>query len=284
MKVLKNQSLAKYTNYQIGGTVENLFVVESVKDLLNMDPKILKEAYILGAGTNLLVSDKGVSKPVIEINLNNYWFNSADVLTVEAGTLLSKVAEYTAGVGLKGLVHVSGIPGSIGGAIVMNASASHGAISDSLVTVQAFNRQTGEKRLFQKDKCGFGFRESVFQNSDWIILNASFQMEPSDKATLTDLYKKIQTARKRDYPLTFPSAGCWFKRSWGGRDIIKKIGMVGAWRGKAVVSPMFPAFILNTGKASANDVLRLVKEIQEKAREIGEEMPLEIITWGEFDG
>ena len=280
MKLLKDQVLSKYTNYKIGGIAESLLVVELPEDLFKLDPKILKEAYILGAGTNLLVSDEGVAKPVIKIDLKRYWLDPFNTLTVEAGVLLEKIAKITVEKGLRGFVHVSGIPGSIGGAIVMNASASHGAISDYLVTVEAFNKQTRKQKLFKKDECGFGFRKSIFKDSDWIILNASFQVELGDRKELVELYEKIQTVRKRNYPLTLPSAGCWFKRDWGGKDVIKAIGVVGTWVGDAVVSPLFPAFILNAGKATAEDVLSLVKEIQDKAKKVGEDMPLEVILWG----
>jgi len=218
MKLRRYESLSDYTNYEIGGVAEFLYIIERAEELFRVDPEVLKDAYILGAGTNILVSDEGVSKPVIKIGFAKYWLDSADVFTVEAGALLKDVAKSTADKGLRGLVHVSGIPGSIGGAVVMNASASHGAISDYLVSVQAFNRQTRENKTFQKNECGFGFRKSIFQDTDWVVLNASFKVELDDKAELLAIYKTIKETRKRDYPMTLPSAGCWFKRDWGGRE------------------------------------------------------------------
>ena len=282
MKLIENESLDKYTSYKIGGTTNQFYIAESVEDLLNLDSKILQEAYILGAGTNLLISDDGIDKPVIKINLINYQIAGTNLLTVESGLLLNQIGKITAENGLRGLVHVSGIPGSIGGAIVMNAGASHGTISDYLINVEALNKQTKERKIFKKEECGFGHRKSIFQNNEWIILNASFRTEPGSKEKLIEIYKSIQEARKRNYPLTFPSAGCWFKKSWGGKEIIKKIGMDGKWCGRAVVSPMFPAFILNTGKATTRDIYTLVRKIQEGAKEIGEDMPLEIVTWGKI--
>jgi UDP-N-acetylmuramate dehydrogenase len=134
--------------------------------------------------------------------------------------------------------------------------------------------------VFTKSECRFGFRTSIFKNSDWIIVYVRFQLKKTSSQELDDLYNQIHEFREKNYPLTFPSAGCCFARDWGGKDIINKIGMSGAINGKAVSSPMFPAFILNTGEATAKDVFGLITNIQQKASEIGENMPLEIIIWG----
>jgi UDP-N-acetylmuramate dehydrogenase len=184
--------------------------------------------------------------------------------------------------GYEGLSQVAGIPGTAGGAIYMNASASHGAISDSLIDVEAYNKDTRERKVFTKTECRFGFRTSIFQNSPWIILFIRFQLKKGDKDQLLSLCNKIKMEREKNYPLTFPSAGCWFRRDWGGKEIIEKIGMSGMSEGRAVVSPMFPAFILNTGGATAKDIYSLVRQIQDKAKEINEEMPCEIVVWGEI--
>jgi UDP-N-acetylmuramate dehydrogenase len=164
----------------------------------------------------------------------------------------------------------------------MNASASHGSISDCLIDVEVFDRKTREIKVIPKNECGFGFRSSIFQSSNYIITMVRFQLGIGKKDELIKLYDDIIRYRERNYPLTFPSAGCWFKRDWGGNDIIDKIGMVGAINGGAVISPMFPSFILNTGNATAKEVYSLVMEIQNKASNIGEEMPCEIILWGEI--
>ena len=255
--------LKNRTSYKIGGPAKRFHIIKSLKDLMAID----LNGYILGAGTNILVSDRGVDK-VIKIELNDFKLTGTR-LVVGAGFLLKKAGLITAKKGLKGLVHVSGIPGTIGGAIIMNAGASLGTISDYLISVKALNRKTKKVKLFTKEECGFGHRTSAFH--DWIVLSAIFQMKPAKN--LIELYNRIQEKRKRDYP-SFPSAGCWFKGSWGGNDIIRKAKMVGEWEGRAVVSPMFPSFILNTGGATSKEVLTLVKRIQDKTN-----LELEIVVW-----
>lgn len=282
MQILLNEPLKDYTNYKIGGSTPKLYIVETIEELKEIPDKDLHNAYILGKGTNLLVSDEGVDSPVIKVDFRQFLLDELNqVLTVGSGVDLTKAAEILAKKGYKGLVHIAGVPGSIGGAVVMNASASHGAISDFLIDVEAFNKETKERRVFTKNECQFGFRNSIFQNSPWIITSIKFKLEKTDD-DLTKLYNEIIDYREKNYPLAFPSAGCWFKRDWGGKDIIEKIGMVGAIRGGAVVSRMFPSFILNANDATAKDINLLVKEIQDKAKAINENMPCEIVTWGEI--
>jgi len=278
---LKNKTLKKFTSYLIGGKTPIIYIVSQKSDFKDIPDDDLRNAYILGRGTNILVSDKGVDNPVIKIEIKKFILDDLNsTLTIGAGYNLNQAAKQLAELGYKGLTHLSGIPGTIGGAIYMNAGASHGTISDYLISVETFNKFTREQRIFTKEDCHFDFRKSIFQNSDWIITFATFGLVKGDSKTLLDLYEKVNKYRQTNYPLTFPSAGCWFRRDWGGQEIIKKIGMVGKSEGEAVVSAMFPAFILNTGNATAKDVYSLVKQIQTKAKEINEEMPCEIIIWG----
>ena len=283
MQILFNELLKDYTNYKIGGKTPKLYIIDKITDLNEISNKDLKEAYILGGGTNILVSDKGIDNPVIKIEIKKFVLDELNsTLTIGAGYILNEAAKQIAELGFKGLSHVSGIPGTIGGAVIMNASASHGSISDNLLSVEVYNKETRERKIFTKDACQFGFRQSIFQNNKWIITFVTFGLIKSDSEELLKLYKEINDYREKNYPLSFPSAGCWFKRDWGGKEIIKKIGMIGRSEGEAVVSSMFPAFILNTGNATAKDVYSLVKQIQDKAKEINEEMPLEVDILGQL--
>lgn len=283
MQILFDEPLKNYTSYKIGGNTPKLYIVETIVELEKIPDKDLRDSYILGNGTNIMVSDKGVDKPVVKINFKQFILDEiTNVLTVGAGVNLSEAAKTLAEKGYEGLVHVAGIPGSIGGSIIMNASASQGTISDFLIDVEVFNKETKQRKVFSKSECKFEFRSSIFQDSPWIITFIRFKLRKADKDELIETYEKIINYRKKNYPLSFPSAGCWFKKAWGGKDIIQKIGMVGAIKGKAVVSPMFPAFILNTGDATAEDISLLVREIQDKAKSINEELLLEIFIWGEI--
>lgn len=283
MQIKNNASLAEYTNYKIGGTTPALYIVDDVADLKRISKRDIFNAHILGGGTNILVSDHGVRKAVIKVDFKDITIDKiTHIMSIGSGAVLTDAAKLLAENGYAGLTHVSGIPGTIGGAVVMNASASHGAISDYLIDVEVLDRRTREIKVFQKSECGFGFRSSIFQNGDYIITMVRFQLEQSSRPELISLYNEILKYREKNYPLTFPSAGCWFRRDWGGKDIIIKTGMVGVSNGGAVISPMFPAFILNTGNATAEEVYSLVVEIQNRAKNIGEDMPCEIVVWGEI--
>lgn len=283
MQILLNQLLKDYTNYKIGGNTPKLYIVDEITDFENIPDSDLYNAYILGKGTNILVSDEGINKPVIKINFKQFFLNQIEkTIIIGSGFVLDNAIKELIEKGYKTLSNVIGIPGTIGGAIIMNASASHGAISDSLIEVEAFNKETKQRKIFTKDECQFGFRNSIFQNSPWIITFIKFKLEEEDKENLIQTYNEIINYRETNYPLLFPSAGCCFKKDWGGKEIIEKIGMVGKIKGGAIVSSMFPAFILNINNATAKDVYSLIQEIQNKAKEINEELLLEIFIWGEI--
>jgi len=283
MQILINEPLKNYTSYKIGGNTPKMYIVNQITDLDEISDNDLQNTYILGNGTNILVSDNGLTKPVIKMDFKHFLLNELEqTLTIGAGFDLNEVIRLLAEKGYKGLNHLAGIPGSIGGAITMNASASHGSILDYLINVEAYAKQAKLRRNFNYSECEFGFRSSIFQNSNWIITFVRFRLEKGNKDELIKSYKKNIDSREKNYPMILPSAGCWFKRDWGGKDIIKKIGMSGAIKGGAVVSPMFPAFILNANNATTKDVYSLAKEIQDKAKAINENMPFEIITWGEI--
>lgn len=262
-----------------------MYIVEELNDFKIIPDDVLQNAYILGAGSNILVSDNGVNKPVIKIALNNILQIKEYLYFFESGINLSTLGKFTAMYGYDNLIGISGIPGLIGGAITMNASASKGSISDYLETVYVIDRTSRKEIKFNKKDCQFSFRESIFKNNDkYIIIGASFNLKKNILSPVTTMsnYLQVKKYRLENYPLTFSSAGCCFKGDWGKKDVIEKINMVSKIEGDAIVSPMFPAFILNMGKATAKDVMTLIKKIQTKALIIGEQMPLEIITWGEI--
>lgn len=284
MQILKNEPLKNYVNYKIGGPTPTMYIVKEKTDFDKIPDEDLRNAYVLGEGTNILVGDNGPGRSVIKMEIEFLSINPMTSTTIMAGAgiRVNKLAKSLAETGWDALINVSGIPGTIGGQVIMNAGASHGTISDNIINVEAYNKETRQSRLFKKEECGFGFRTSIFQNSPWIITFVAFKTEHKDPQELLKLYQEINQYRRKNYPLTFPSAGCWFKGDWGGKEIIKEIGMSGAINGGAVASPMFPAFILNTGEATAKDVYSLVRDIQEKAKIINKELPLEVDVWGEI--
>jgi len=279
MQIYQNELLSHLTNYKIGGKVPKTYILESILDVDMVNKKDLADAYILGGGNNILASDKDFKKAVVKIDIKLASVEK-DILTIGGGDTLNSACLRLAFLGYKCFHNLAGIPGTIGGGLVMNAGANKSNISDSLISVKCYNRKTGKVEILKKDECAFGFRESIFKKrNELIILSADFILSKGNSKELLELYNTIKLSRMKKYPVFFASAGCVFKKPYGGKEIIEKIKMSGKVKGGAVVSPLFPAFILNYNQAKFDDVMSLIKEIQEKAKEINEEMPLEVIVW-----
>jgi UDP-N-acetylmuramate dehydrogenase len=279
MLIYQNEQLRHFTNYKIGGEMPKLYVIESMLDIGLVNNDDLKNAYILGGGTNILASDKRFKNAFLKIDIKLASIEN-NVLTIGAGDTLNSISLSLAFLGYKCFHNLAGIPGTIGGGLVMNAGASRSNISDNLISVKCYNRKDDRFEVLRKSDCAFGFRESIFQKrNELIILSADFNLDEGNRKELMDLYNERVYSRKRKYPFYFSSAGCVFKRPYGGVDIIEKIGMSGKAKGGAIVSSLFPAFILNYNQAKFDDVMFLIKEIQEKAKKINEEMPLEVVVW-----
>ena len=265
-------------SFKLGGKVKKLIIIEKKEELLKLDEDVLKKAEVIGDGTNILVSDKG-AETVIQVALKGPKIEQ-DRVTVNAGVNLSRLAVSLVREGYREFKFAIGIPGSIGGAVVMN-SGTDSSISDVLESVTVMTRSK-EIKVLKAQELKYGYRNSVLQDKDWIVLSAVFRAKkgkPVSREEIVSIFKQ----RARIQPLCFPSAGCCFKGSWGGNDIIREIGMAGQWKGGAVSSPLFPSFILNVN-ATSQDVYGLIKEIQNKAKVIGKELPLEIKLIGQFDG
>lgn len=278
MKVIKGASLKDYTNYKLGGIAKSIIIIESIDEFDCLDKTILKNAEIIGEGTNILISDKGIDGNVIKIAFKGYRIE-LDRIIAKAGTNLTKMAVELVKQGYRAFLFAVGIPGTVGGAVVMNAGTDS-FISDVLESVEVMTRDK-EKKTLLVSELEYGYRNSILQNKDWIVLSATFKTKKGEPISQERIDKKLSD-RARNQPLTFPSAGCWFKGAWGGNDIIKEIGMAGKWQNGAVSSPLFPAFILNVN-ATAQDVYLLAKEIQDKAKAIGKSLPFEIKLIGEFE-
>ena len=279
MLIIENEQLKNITNYRVGGIIPKLYIIESILDIGLIDKKDLEESYIIGGGMNVLANDKGIKKPVLKIDIKLASIED-NILTIGAGDTINSASLRLALLGFKCFHNLAGIPGTIGGGLTMNAGASKSNISDNLLSVKCYNRKKGEIEILKKGDCVFGFRESIFKKiDDLIILSADFNLVKTDKQELIDLYNKINKDRREKFPCFFSSVGCIFKKPYGGKDIIEKIGMSGKIKGGAIVSPLFPAFILNYNGATFEDIMGLIKEIQEKAKKIGEEMPLEVVVW-----
>lgn len=259
--VALNEPLNKYTSFRIGGPadyyLEPLDKDDTVRLILYLHQHQIPFT-VIGNGSNLLVSDDGIRGAVInfESGLNNV-FLEGDVIVAEAGVRLARFVEFCIQHERKGVEMLAGIPGTIGGAVMMNAGAYGGEISDYLEEVEVLRE--GQVIKVKKSESGFSYRRSGFQRD--VILSASFQMPTGDKAEMIRIRRELLVKRNQTQPLNMPNSGSVFKNPQSARaaKLIDEAGLKGTRRGKAMISDRHGNFIVNTGGASANDVLELMR-------------------------
>ena len=225
---------------------------------------------VIGKGSNVLFADEGFGGAVIFTSRLNRISADGNILNAECGvpiTYLSSVAQKNS---LGGLQFAYGIPGTVGGAVFMNAGAYGGEIKDVVASVGYFDPQTGKTGTMTADECGFGYRESVFQHSDKIVLSASFSLQPGDAGLIKADMDDYMSRRREKQPLEFPSAGSTFRRYPGyfTAKLIDDAGLKGFSVGGAQVSEKHAGFVINRRNATAADVLALVAEIKKRIFEI----------------
>lgn len=242
--------------------------------------------FIMGNGSNLLVSDTGYDGVVIQL-----FKNFADItvegqrIRAKAGALLSKIANRAMEKGLTGFEFAAGIPGTTGGAIVMNAGAYGGEMKDIVEEVTALDEK-GNIRVLKVGELELGYRTSVLQKKSYIALEVVFRLAHGSKEDIKARMDELKGLRVARQPLEYPSAGSTFKRPEGNYagKLIMEAGFRGYQVGGARISDKHCGFVINTGEATAADVMELVRQIQEKVyRDTGITLELEIRRLGEFD-
>ena len=275
-RVLVNEPMSRHTSFKIGGPAL-IYVQPSSQDELI---KIVSECrnngapfIIVGRGTNILVSDEGVKKVVIQLHPNFggcSLINERDLsrgnkvlMRADAGTLLSAAADAAINNSLTGLEFASGIPGTVGGAVVMNAGAYGHDISHVCESVDILTTDGGVKTL-SKDEMRFAYRQSTVKQSKAIVLNAVFALSHGEKDKIAEYTKDLNKRRLNTQPLEYPSAGSVFKRPEGyyAGKLISDSGLKGFAIGGAQVSEKHAGFIINTGGATSQNVLDLIVHIQ----------------------
>ncbi|HBB68162.1 MAG: UDP-N-acetylenolpyruvoylglucosamine reductase [Elusimicrobia bacterium GWA2_56_46] len=276
-----------FTTYRAGGPVDALVKPSSRETLAWLSAFCLENDIpflVLGAGSNILVSDKGF-KGVVALTLKLDKIElSGGTLTVEAGALWDNAAGISAEAGLSGLEKTSGIPGTAGGAVFMNAGAFGQETFDCLESFEAMNR-AGAVKIFKKSDVKYGYRK-VEGLEGLTILSAMFRLKAGDKKTLAAERRGVLARRAEKQPLDFPSAGSVFKRPPGdyASRLIDAAGLKGLRIGDAQVSEKHAGFIINRGKASASDIYALIEKIRYEVKtRSGVELELEQILLGEFN-
>ncbi len=282
--------LSQHTSFRIGGPADVLIQPANKEDVLKVIRFAQEEKLpltILGNGSNLLVRDKGIRGLVLKLGNNLKALTRRDnVVSVESGFLLGALARQVGAWGLSGLEFASGIPGSLGGAVVMNAGAYGGEIKDVLQAVTALSPQ-GELRCITKEELELSYRHSILQTADfadWVVLEVELLFAQDDVEVIKARMDDYSQRRLTKQPLDLPSGGSMFKRPQGyfAAALIEEAGLKGFTVGGAQVSTKHAGFVVNTGGATAQDVLALVKAVQGKVYDLkGIVLEMEVRVIGE---
>lgn len=268
-KIYKNEPMSKYTSFKIGGPAEYLIKIQTIEDLraiLKFSKEKNIKLTIIGNGSNILVADKGIKGIVIKIEISTFKINSKTIcLTVGSGVKLGMIAQKCLKQEIAGFEFASGIPGTIGGAIRMNAGA-HGKEMKDIVKTVTYMDKDGKIHTIQNTDAKFAYRKSLFAEKDYIILETEIQLEKGKKEEIQNKMTEYSTYRKEKQPIEYPSAGSTFKR---GEDfitakLIDDCGLKGYQIGGAQISEKHAGFIINKGNATAEDVIKLIEYTKEQ--------------------
>lgn len=277
-----------HTSFRTGGEAAVFIQVENVEQLRKVLPYLRKtesDFFILGNGTNLLVSDRGYDGVIIQIGSAMSKIHvEGERIFVQAGALLSQTAKAALDAGLTGMEFASGIPGSIGGGIVMNAGAYDGEMKQIVENVTVLNGE-GELMELDCDTMEFGYRTSVIKNRPFVVVEAALRLAPGDKEEIRSRMEEFARRRREKQPLEYASAGSTFKRPEGcfAGKLIMDSGLRGYRIGGAQVSEKHCGFLINTGNATSEDIAELMAEVQERVKEkFGVKLEPEVIKLGKF--
>ena len=285
-KLKLEEPMSAHTTFRIGGPAE-IFVEPDSEQTLCQVVSLCREAGVafvcVGNGSNLLVSDSGIRGVVISMRKGMEWLElEDDLMTAGAGVLLSKTAAEGCRAGLGGLEFAAGIPGSVGGAVVMNAGAYGGEMKQVLTKVHVL-MPNGDFVWIPVEEMGLGYRTSCIPSCGGIVTAAQFKLECKDSGAIKAEMDELARRRREKQPLEFPSAGSTFKRPEGyfAGKLIQDAGLAGFRVGGAEVSAKHCGFVINRGGATAADVLELCRQVQDRVySQFGVSLEMEIRRLG----
>jgi len=286
-RTLFDEPMCRHTSFRIGGPADLLVIPANLEDLRKtvgfcIDNQV--PLFVMGSGTNLLVKDGGIRGVVAKLSgtLDHIRFDG-DLVTAGSGARLAELSRQAMEHGLSGLEFACGIPGSVGGAVVMNAGAYDGEMKDVVRSVTVLSRDEGLVTI-DAGEMDFGYRRSRPQDTGDIVVEAVMSLIPGDRARIASRMEELERRRREKQPLDLPSAGSVFKRPEGhyAGTLIEKAGLKGMSVGGARVSELHAGFIVNTGGATAKDVLRLIEIVRDEVmRRFGVLLTPEIRIVGE---
>jgi len=268
-----SEPLSGHTTYKVGGKAECLVSPECSDEAINIFRFARKSGIpitLLGAGSNVIAPDDGIEGLVLKVRNRSALisFPGDCRILADAGVTLIDLARWAGKKGYEGFEPIAGIPGTVGGAVLMNAGTKEGDTAGVLEKVEVLTA-SGERRVFKRGELSFGYRESTFQGSGWLILRAQFKLRRGDPSVIIRRLDEIWEQRQRKFPLDYPNAGSVFKRppgDYAGR-LIEESGCKGMRIGAAAISERHANFIINLGGASAADITALISAVRRRVFE-----------------
>ena len=287
-QIKPEEPMNNHVTFRVGGSADFFVTPKNYEELswvLKCCAKYEMPCYIMGNGSNLLVSDQGYRGVVIQLfrQLNDIQCEG-NVIRAQAGALLSAVANRALEEKLTGFEFAAGIPGTLGGACVMNAGAYGGEMKDVLKSVTVLTRE-GERITLQKNELELGYRTSIIAKKDYIVLEAEIELKAGDAEEIKAVMDDLKERRTTKQPLEYPSAGSTFKRPEGyfAGKLIQESGLQGFQVGGAQVSEKHCGFVINKDQATAADIAELIRQVQDRVEEkFGVRLETEVKRLGEF--
>ena len=281
-----DEKLSEYVNFKVGGPADILLIPNSKEQVIK-SIKICKENnipfYLIGNGSNILVRDGGFRGVVLSLkNVKNIYVDG-EKIEAECGVMLKEVSDKAIENSLTGFEFACGIPGTIGGAVFMNAGAYDGEISKVIESAEVIDENCNIIRL-SREELDFGYRSSLVMKKGYTVLSAVFKLEKGQVKTLKELIEDLTNKRESKQPLEYPSAGSTFKRPTGyfAGKLIQDAGLKGYSIGGAAVSEKHSGFVINKGNATAKDITDLIKHIQDEVKkQFGVDLHPEVRIIGE---
>lgn len=288
MQVLYNEPMKNHTSFKLGGPADIFIEPDNTEELVKTIKDLRERSipyYIMGNGSNLLVSDKGLRGAVVKIGekFGSVTINDSNIIA-GCGILLSTLSKIAAKSGLTGMEFASGIPGALGGAVTMNAGAYGGEMKDIIEWVEVLDKDLKLKRL-QNNEMKFEYRKSIIEPGKHIVISCCIRLNKGKPEEINRIMAELTEKRKSKQPIHIPSAGSTFKRPGGyfAGKLIEDAGLRGFSLGGAQVSDLHCGFIVNNGDATAQDVYDLIKHVQKTVYEkFNVNLEPEVKILGEF--